>query len=113
MRRISRITGRSDDMLIIRGVNVFPSQIEDLILREPDLSPHFRLEVWKDGNLDRLDVVVETSAEVGAGSVRREQAAEMLKRKIKAYVGVSTEIKLVEPGSIERSSGKAKRVFKK
>jgi phenylacetate-CoA ligase len=114
MRRIGRITGRSDDMLIIRGVNVFPSQIEDLILREPELSPHFRLEVWKDGNLDRLDVVVETSSEVvGTASVQQEQAAQMLKRKIKAYVGVSTDIKLVEPGSIERSSGKAKRVFKK
>jgi len=70
--------------------------------------------VWKEGNLDRLDVVVETSAEaVGEGTVRQEQAAQMLKRKIKAYVGVSTEVKLVEPGSIERSSGKAKRVFKK
>jgi phenylacetate-CoA ligase len=70
--------------------------------------------VWKDGNLDRLDVVVETSADVvGTASVQQEQAAQMLKRKIKAYVGVSTDIKLVEPGSIERSSGKAKRVFKK
>ena len=100
MRRMERITGRSDDMLIIRGVNVFPSQIEELILKQPGLSPHYVLEVSKDGPLDHLTVVVEGN-EAGAAS---------LKHHIKSYVGISADVKL---GTIERSIGKAKRVIDK
>ena len=98
MRRMEKITGRSDDMLIIRGVNVFPSQVEELILKTPGLSPHYVLEVTKDGPLDHLTVVVE-----GSGG-------EELKRAIKAYIGISVDVKA---GQVERSIGKAKRVIDK
>ncbi|HZM36143.1 MAG TPA: phenylacetate--CoA ligase PaaK [Burkholderiales bacterium] len=101
MRRMEKITGRSDDMLIIRGVNVFPSQIEELILRTPGLSPHYVLEVSKDGPLDHLTVLVE-----GKG-------ADALKHDIKSYIGISADVREVPISSIERSIGKAKRVVDK
>ena len=101
MRRMEKITGRSDDMLIIRGVNVFPSQIEELILKTPGLSPHYVLEVSKDGPLDHLTVLVE-----GKG-------ADALRHAIKSYIGVSADVKEVPISSIERSIGKAKRVIDK
>ena len=100
MRRMERISGRSDDMLIIRGVNVFPSQIEELILKQPGLSPHYVLEVSKEGPLDHLTVVVEGDAGATAG----------LRHSIKSYIGVSADVKI---GTIERSIGKAKRVIDK
>jgi phenylacetate-CoA ligase len=98
MRRMEKITGRSDDMLIIRGVNVFPSQIEELILKQPGLSPHYVLELMKDGPLDHLTVVVEGS----------ESATAALQHSIKAYIGISADVRI---GSVERSIGKAKRVI--
>jgi phenylacetate-CoA ligase len=98
MRRMEKITGRSDDMLIIRGVNVFPSQIEELILKQPSLSPHYVLELSKDGPLDHLTVLVE-----GKG-------AEALKHAIKSYIGITVDVREVPISSIERSIGKAKRV---
>jgi len=104
MRRMARITGRSDDMLIIRGVNVFPSQIEELILKRPGLSPHYVLELTKQGPLDHLTVLVETE---------QPQAAAQLQHDIKATIGVSADVKIVAGGSIERSIGKAKRVIDK
>ena len=100
MRRMERISGRSDDMLIIRGVNVFPSQIEELILKQPGLSPHYVLEISKDGPLDHLTVVVEGDA----------AAAPRLAHSIKSYVGISADVRI---GAIERSIGKAKRVIDK
>jgi phenylacetate-CoA ligase len=100
MRRMEKITGRSDDMLIIRGVNVFPSQIEELILETPGLSPHYVLEVSKDGPLDHLTVVVEGEA----------AAAARLRHHIKSYVGITTDVRI---GTIERSVGKAKRLIDK
>ena len=100
MRRMERISGRSDDMLIIRGVNVFPSQIEELILKQPGLSPHYVLEVSKEGPLDHLTVVVEGDAGATAG----------LRHSIKSYIGISADVKI---GTIERSIGKAKRVIDK
>ena len=100
MRRMERISGRSDDMLIIRGVNVFPSQIEELILKQPGLSPHYVLEVSKEGPLDHLTVVVEGDAGATAG----------LRHSIKSYIGVSADVKI---GTIERSIGKARRVIDK
>jgi phenylacetate-CoA ligase len=100
MRRMEKITGRSDDMLIIRGVNVFPSQIEELILQHPGLSPHYVLEVSKDGPLDHLAVVVEGTRD----------AAGALAHAIKAYVGITVDVRI---GTVERSIGKAKRVIDK
>jgi len=100
MRRMERIAGRSDDMLIIRGVNVFPSQIEELVLKQAGLSPHYVLELSKDGPLDHLTVLVEGD----------EQALAGLKHSIKSYIGISADVRL---GTIERSIGKAKRVIDK
>jgi phenylacetate-CoA ligase len=108
MRRMEKITGRSDDMLIIRGVNVFPSQIEELILRQPELSPHYVLELSKDGPMDHLSVLVE----LGPGAADGDSAAR-LRHSIKSYVGVSADVKLVPITTIERSIGKAKRVVDK
>jgi phenylacetate-CoA ligase len=108
MRRMEKITGRSDDMLIIRGVNVFPSQIEELILKQPELSPHYVLELGKDGPLDCLTVLVELAPEG-----KDEDSAPRLQHAIKSYVGVTTEVKIVPITTIERSIGKAKRVVDK
>ena len=98
MRRMEKITGRSDDMLIIRGVNVFPSQIEELILKQPGLAPHYVLEVSKDGPLDQLTVVVEGDP----------GATPALEHAIKSYIGISAQVRI---GAVERSIGKAKRVI--
>ncbi|HEX7220854.1 MAG TPA: phenylacetate--CoA ligase PaaK [Burkholderiales bacterium] len=100
MRRIEKITGRSDDMLIIRGVNVFPSQIEELILKQPGLAPHYVLEISKQGPLDHLTVVVEGDARACAG----------LQHDIKSLIGISADVRI---GTVERSIGKAKRVIDK
>jgi phenylacetate-CoA ligase len=113
-RRMDKITGRSDDMLIIRGVNVFPSQIEELILKQPGLSPHYVLEVSRTGHLDELEVLVELKPDLAAASkAARQEMAHALQHHIKSYIGVSTEIRVVDVGSIERSVGKAKRVIDK
>ncbi|HSD53094.1 MAG TPA: phenylacetate--CoA ligase PaaK [Burkholderiales bacterium] len=112
MRRIDKITGRSDDMLIIRGVNVFPSQIEELVLKAPGLSAHYRLEVSRPRHLDELAVCVEVKPEFAdAGEAAWSRAARALEHHIKSYVGVTTHVVLVPPGSVERSAGKAKRVI--
>jgi phenylacetate-CoA ligase len=108
MRRMEKITGRSDDMLIIRGVNVFPSQIEELILKQPELSPHYVLELSKDGPMDHLTVLVEL-----APGRAEANSAEKLKHNIKSMIGVTTDVRLVPISSIERSIGKAKRVVDK
>jgi phenylacetate-CoA ligase len=108
MRRMEKITGRSDDMLIIRGVNVFPTQIEELILKQEELAPHYVMEVSKDGPLDHLTVLVELAPGAqDTGSTAR------LQHLIKSYIGVSAEVKLVPISTIERSIGKAKRVVDK
>jgi phenylacetate-CoA ligase len=100
MRRMEKITGRSDDMLIIRGVNVYPSQIEELILKQKGLSPHYVLELSKHGPLDHLTVIVEGE----------ESATRALKGHIKANIGISADVRI---GAVERSIGKAKRVIDK
>ena len=113
MRRIERIRGRSDDMLIIRGVNVFPSQIEAVLAREKRLAPHYVLELRRPDRLDELDVVVETRTN-SAGQLPAMELAELERQAehlIKAYVGVTTRVRVVEPGTIERSQGKAKRIL--
>ena len=116
MRRIGKITGRSDDMLIIRGVNVFPTQIEELVLKQPDLAPIYQLVVTREGHLDKLDVIVEARPEVSDRLTEREldARAKELQHGIKTYVGVSTKVRVLAAGSIERTAtGKAKRVVDK
>jgi phenylacetate-CoA ligase len=109
MRRIGKITGRSDDMLIIRGVNVFPTQIEELICKMPKLSPQYQLVVTRDGHLDKLDVLAELRADTAPGDV--EALANELQQRIKTNVGVSTKVRLLPPNGIERTlTGKARRV---
>ncbi len=100
MRRMEKITGRSDDMLIIRGVNVFPSQIEELVLKQAGLAPHYVLELTKQGPLDHLAVIVEGDA----------AATSQLRHAIKAIIGISADVRI---GTVERSIGKAKRVIDK
>jgi phenylacetate-CoA ligase len=109
MRRMARVTGRSDDMLIIRGVNVFPSQIEELLLREERLAPHYVLEVRRDGHLDELDVLVERRPGIAASAAIEQD----VQRLIKGYIGVTTTVRVVEPGTVPRSQGKAVRVIDK
>jgi phenylacetate-CoA ligase len=111
MRRIERIKGRSDDMLIIRGVNVFPSQIEAALATEQVFAPHYILEVTRPGALDELDVIVETRDALPPDAMM--VLAERAMHLIKARVGVTTTVRTVAPGTIERSQGKAKRVIDK
>ncbi|HUL67054.1 MAG TPA: phenylacetate--CoA ligase PaaK [Burkholderiaceae bacterium] len=111
MRRIEKITGRSDDMLIIRGVNVFPTQIEELILKQPELSPHYLLEITRPQHLDELTVHVEMSADLAGGDTDAHSSSSgKLEYNIKAYIGVSATVRLTAPTGIERSLGKAKRI---
>jgi len=111
MRRMARVTGRSDDMLIIRGVNVFPSQIEEILLKNDRLSPHYVLEVRRDGHLDDLDVLVERRVEMQAAA--KTAVEQDVERSIKGTIGVSTKVRVVEPGTVQRSQGKAVRVIDK
>ena len=107
MRRIERITGRSDDMLIVRGVNVFPSQVEAEVLKVDGLTPHFLIEVDRSENLVALTVRVERDP---AGSSADDALADALARHIKANIGVSAQVLIAEPGQVPRSEGKAQRV---
>jgi len=109
MRRIEKITGRSDDMMILRGVNVFPTQIEEQILKCSGLAPHFQIELTRSGRMDDMMVHVEAMPHA-AGGAEREASAKELAHHIKSVVGVSTKIKVGDPDSVERSAGKAKRV---
>jgi phenylacetate-CoA ligase len=114
MRRMAKITGRSDDMMIVRGVNVFPSQIEELILAMPKLSPQYQLTLLRDGHLDSLAVRVEARAELceSLGDGDRGALARELQHRIKTMVGVSTSVSILRTGEIPVSAtGKAKRVI--
>jgi phenylacetate-CoA ligase len=111
MRRIEKITGRSDDMMIIRGVNVFPTQIEELILKQSALAPHYQLEITRPRNLDELTVLVERAP--GAGGADGEAAGSALAHMIKNLIGVTASVHVVQSGGVERSIGKAKRVVDK
>ena len=108
MRRMDRITGRSDDMLIIRGVNVFPSQIEEQVLKVRGLAPHYQLVVEREGHMDALSVSVELRP--GASDGAAGPLGDELCAHIKSYVGVSARVDVAPPGGVERSVGKAKRV---
>src|SRR5580692_1038849 len=113
MRRMAKITGRSDDMLIIRGVNVFPSQIEELLLRQVGLAPHYLLEITRDGHLDALNVQVECTVGAAADSGLRNKLTIELQLDIKDVIGISARVVVCAPGTLERSTGKAKRVVDK
>ncbi len=113
MRRIGKITGRSDDMMIIRGVNVFPTQIEEIILKIPQLAPHYQLVLARDGHLDTMEVLVELRPDL-PGELSVNQLNDLnrtLQHNIKTYVGITTKVSILPPGRMERSSvGKAKRI---
>ncbi|MGA8031104.1 MAG: phenylacetate--CoA ligase PaaK [Casimicrobiaceae bacterium] len=111
MRRIEKITGRSDDMMIIRGVNVFPTQIEELILRDPVLAPHYQVEITRPGNLDEMTILVERAP--AAGSADGSAAGARLAHLVKSLIGVTAEVRVLQSGGIERSVGKARRVVDK
>jgi phenylacetate-CoA ligase len=112
MRRMDKITGRSDDMLIIRGVNVFPTQVEEIILKMRSLAGIYQLVVTREDHLDKLEVNVELRPEVAPddGTVAAAAAKE-LRHHIKSSVGISTRVNVLQPNSIERSVGKARRVI--
>jgi phenylacetate-CoA ligase len=109
MRRMEKVMGRSDDMLIIRGVNVFPTQIEEHVLKQPGLAPHYQLRVSRQGNMDVLSVQVERSADAGESDVG--SIADALKEDIKAYVGINANVEVCDPGKVARFEGKAVRVI--
>ncbi|UWQ82919.1 phenylacetate--CoA ligase PaaK [Leisingera caerulea] len=109
MRRMEKITGRSDDMIILRGVNVFPSQVEEQLMATGGLAPHYQIELYKSGRMDAMRVYVEANPDA-TDELSKTAAARMLTKRIKDMVGVSTEIIVGDPGSVERSQGKAKRV---
>jgi phenylacetate-CoA ligase len=109
MRRMEKITGRSDDMIILRGVNLFPTQIEELILRTTELSPHFQCVLRRDGRMDAMTVRVERRVECDAAAAGR--AAATLGATIKDTIGVSLDVEVVEPDQIERSAGKMRRIL--
>ena len=110
MRRMQKITGRTDDMMIIRGVNVFPTQIEELLLKRPELSPHYQCVLTREGPMDNLKVAVECAPGVDPEGIQARAAAKLLQHEIKVYVGSSVEVELKGEGGIERSVGKARRV---
>lgn len=112
MRRIARIVGRSDDMIILRGVNVFPSQVEELILKCPGLAPHFQIELTRPERLDVMQVLTEAKPDAADHAARAASAAE-LGRHIKNLIGISALVSVGDPGTIERSAGKARRVIDK
>jgi phenylacetate-CoA ligase len=108
MRRMEKITGRSDDMMIVRGVNIFPTQIEELILRTPELSPHFQCVLQREGRLDTLTVAVERRPGSDANAAAR--AGDTLRTLVKNAIGVTVDVDVLEPDQVERSLGKMRRI---
>jgi phenylacetate-CoA ligase len=109
LRRIEKITGRDDDMIILRGVNLFPTQIEELVLGIETLTPHFVLELRKDGRMDALTVRIERHPDLDRDVC--EAATQVLRQKIKVHIGTTVDVVLAEPGELPRSEGKYKRVY--
>ena len=107
-RRMEKVTGRSDDMVILRGVNLFPTQIEEIVLRTPGVAPHFQLRLTRDGRLDALTVLAEARADATADE--REKAARAIAAAVKDGVGVSVNVEVVDPETLERSVGKIRRI---
>jgi phenylacetate-CoA ligase len=109
MRRMEKVTGRSDDMMILRGVNVFPTQIEEQILALSGLAPHFQIELRREGRLDQMVVHVEAHPEHAADETRHRLSRE-LGGRIKQVIGISVAVSVTEPGQVARSQGKAQRI---
>ncbi|MFJ9923564.1 phenylacetate--CoA ligase PaaK [Streptomyces rubiginosohelvolus] len=107
-RRMEKVTGRSDDMVILRGVNLFPTQIEEIVLRTPAVAPHFQLRLTRDGRLDALTVLAEARADATTGE--REKAARAIAAAVKDGVGVSVNVEVVDAETLERSVGKIRRI---
>jgi phenylacetate-CoA ligase len=112
--RMERVTGRTDDMLIIRGVNVFPSQVEQILMEIEGTEPHYQIVVDRKDSLDVMEVWVEVSDKIFSDEIKKLEVIEKrIKEEIQSQLGISVEVKLVEPKTIERSMGKAKRVIDK
>ncbi len=109
MRRMEKVTGRSDDMIILRGVNVFPTQIEEQVLTISNLAPYFQIELTKNGNMDAMKVLVEASSSA-LNNDEKEICSQTLSKKIKDTIGISVSVVVGEAGNVERSQGKARRV---
>jgi phenylacetate-CoA ligase len=105
---MEKVTGRCDDMVILRGVNVFPTQVEEVVLGVPGVAPHFRLDLTRRGRLDHMTVLVE--ARPGAAPRDRDDAARRIAQGVKDSVGVTVEVGVVEPESLDRSVGKIQRI---
>jgi phenylacetate-CoA ligase len=112
MRRMEKITGRSDDMMIVRGVNVFPTQIEEQILKVKGLAPHYQIVLTREGRMDEMEVLVEASSSGAAAEARGKSAGE-LAHLVKNLIGVTAKVTVTDPGGVERSQGKARRVIDK
>ncbi|MET7639913.1 phenylacetate--CoA ligase PaaK [Streptomyces sp. NPDC005438] len=108
-RRMEKVTGRCDDMIILRGVNLFPTQVEEIVLRTPDVAPHFQLHLSRRGRMDHL--VVRAEARTDTAPAAREVAAKSIAEAVKAEVGVTAEVEVVDPETLERSVGKIRRVI--
>ncbi len=112
--RMEKVTGRTDDMLIIRGVNVFPSQVEHVLMSVDEVEPHYQIVVDREGNLDTMQLLVEVGEQFFSDKIRQLQGLGLhIQKEIKDYLGVTCKVKLVEPKTIERSEGKAQRVIDK
>ena len=110
--RMAKVSGRSDDMLIIRGVNVFPSQVEHVLMGIEGVEPHYQIEVSREGSLDVMAILVEVSERIFSGEIKvLERLSRSIQMEIKDMLGVTCKVKLVEPRSIQRSEGKAQRVI--
>jgi phenylacetate-CoA ligase len=112
MRRMEKVTGRSDDMMIVRGVNVFPTQIEEQLFKVPALSAHYQIELTREGRLDEMEIKVEARPD-GSDGADHASAARELSHLVKSNIGVSSRVTVIPPGGIERSLGKARRVIDK
>ena len=110
MRRMEKVTGRSDDMIILRGVNIFPTQIEELVIQVKELAPYFQIELDKKGPLDTMRILVETTKESSMTNIRSNIKDSFIKR-VKDTIGVNVEVIVGDPNSVERSQGKARRVI--
>ena len=110
MWRMARVTGRTDDMIILRGVNVFPTQIEEMILGCTGLAPHFQIEFSRPERLDRMAILAEATP-VAASAEARAASARQLASRVKSVIGISAEVRVLDPGAVPRSDGKAKRLI--
>jgi phenylacetate-CoA ligase len=110
MRRMEKVTGRSDDMMIVRGVNVFPTQIEEKLLTIPALSVHYQIILTREGRMDEMEIQVEARPEANDSIVRKDDARR-LEQVIKDTIGITAKVRVLDPGAIERSVGKAKRII--